>query len=215
MEAFESHETPQWLADKLTELGGKNPHGQPNFRVMWGSSRLAWQGGVFHERDAEGNLLRVQVTHKLTPKYPDALNRWICEMWVPPEVFGTPESWEQETVEWREGQRIETLGPFPRQGEYEIVFVLQTPMTGRCARRKFCECGKCLAYVPLTEAAAVSVLQMVTMSRLASPALRLGARHAWEELQKSRREEEQRLRLDECERSKLFRGPAIVVPENI
>ena len=215
MEAFESHETPQWLADKLAELGGKNPLGQPNFRVIWGGNRLAWHGGLFHERDDHGNLLRVQVTHKLTPKYPEAVNRWICEMWMPPEVFGTPESWELETVEWKEGQRIETLGPFPRQGDYELVFVLQTPLTGRCARKKFCECGQCLAYVPLTETAAVSVLQMVNLSRLASPALRIAARHAEEERKQLARKDEQRLRLDECERSKLFRAPAIIVPENI
>lgn len=212
---MESHETPQWLADKLTELGGKNPHGQPNFRVIWSGNRLAWHGGVFHERDDSGNVLRVQARHALMPKYPDVVNRWICEMWVAPEVFGTPETWEQETVEWREGLRIETLGPFPRHGEYELVFVLQSPLTGRCARKKFCECGKCMAYVPLTEAAAVSVLQMVNMSRMASPALRIAARHAEEERRANARKEEQRLQLDELERSQLFRGPAIVVPENI
>lgn len=202
-------ETPKWLQEKLTEIGGKNPHGEPNFRVIWGRSRLAWHGGEMTERDASGNVIRKTVTCRLEPAYPEFLDRWLFECWLPPEAFGTEEDWEQNTVVWLEGQRVETLGPFPRRGDYDLCMVLQTPLKGKCAKQGGCSCGDCLSFIPLTETAAMGILKAAMATRDIPLQLRQIARR--EDEQKKSQAEEARV-FDELEEKRpAFSGPHVTV----
>lgn len=105
--------------------GGSNRFGEPNFRVVWGGSRLAWIGGRWADRDAHGNLASERIELRRVPKYyPE--NRWHIERWMPPESYGSPESWFAQTIETENGIRIPALGPYPSRGDYEHCFTLQT-----------------------------------------------------------------------------------------
>lgn len=120
----ETHETPWEVQHRVALAGGFNRLGEPNFRVVWGGTRLTLIGGRWTDRDAQGNMIRERVELREVPKYLP-LNRWHVERWVPPEVYGSPENWYRRTVEVEDGVRIPALGPYPSRGEYEHCFTLQ------------------------------------------------------------------------------------------
>ncbi len=125
----EAKRAPREIAERLARVGGLNRYGRPNFRVVWGWSRLTWIGGKWTDRDASGNVLREVVELRRVPKYLP-LDRWHLERWLPPELYGPPKRWYAQTVERQEGvaaSSIPALGPFPREGEYEHCFTLEGP----------------------------------------------------------------------------------------
>lgn len=203
-------EPPEYVVRKVREIGGINPFGEPNFRVIWGYKRLAWQGGKFAKRDGSGNLTGWEVGERLTPKYIPA-NRWYFEAWIP--NVGTREQWEELTVEWIDGVRVNTCGPYPERGEYEAVQVLQTPLRGGCATKGECYCGGCLQYVPLTPTVCEALVNAVKASRALPMQLKREARRIEEERRKNAVEQSV---LDAAnERRPVFDGPHVTVPNII
>lgn len=91
-------EVPKDFAARVTRAGGTNRFGGPNYRVVWGWSRMGWIG-----TDAD-HVWR-------EPKYLDG-DKWILEKWMPPEHYGRPQDWTRT---------FGALGPFPAYGEYEMV----------------------------------------------------------------------------------------------
>jgi hypothetical protein len=85
----ETREAPADVARELALAGGFNPYGEPNYRAVWGWSRLDWIGGKWEDRDAAGNLLREVVELRREPKYVPH-DRWHIERWVPAESYGSP-----------------------------------------------------------------------------------------------------------------------------
>lgn len=122
----ETHDAPEFVAERLARTGGWNRFGEANYRVVWGWNRLSWIGGKFEDRDEHGALVRERVELRREPKYP-AVNRWHVERWLPAEAYGSPDSWYRQTVELANGQSVPALGPYPSRGEYEHCFTLQTP----------------------------------------------------------------------------------------
>jgi hypothetical protein len=122
----ETHETPTDAARELALAGGCNCFGEPNYRAVWGWSRLDWIGGKWEDRDAGGKLMREVVELRREPKYVPH-DRWHIERWLPPESYGSPEQWRAETMEIQNGQSIPALGPYPSRGEYEHCFTLEGP----------------------------------------------------------------------------------------
>jgi hypothetical protein len=120
----ETHEAPESVQERVTRAGGMNRNGEPNFRVVWGGSRLAWIGGRWTDRDAHGNKTREAIELRRVPKYLP-FNRWHIERWMPPESYGSPEEWRARTIEVEDGMRIPALGPYPSRGEYEHCFTLE------------------------------------------------------------------------------------------
>ena len=108
----ETHDTPAEVARELTLAGGCNRFGEPNYRAVWGWSRLDWIGGKWEDRDSTGALLREVVELRREPKYTPH-NRWHIERWLPPESYGSPEQWHAETIEIENGRSIPALGPYP------------------------------------------------------------------------------------------------------
>ena len=121
----ETHETPAAIRERITRAGGTNRHGEPNFRVVWGGSRLTWIGGRWTDRDAHGNPIREIIELRRVPKY-FPHDRWHIERWMPPELYGSPESWYAQTTETEDGIRVPALGPYPARGEYEHAFTLES-----------------------------------------------------------------------------------------
>jgi hypothetical protein len=120
----ETHEAPASLRERIARAGGTNRYGEPNFRVVWGGSRLTWIGGRWTDRDASDNIIREAIELRQVPKY-FPHDRWHLERWTPPEFYGSPEIWYVQTVEVENGIRIPALGPYPARGEYEHCFTLE------------------------------------------------------------------------------------------
>jgi hypothetical protein len=120
----ETHEAPAHVCERLARAGGTNRFGEPNFRVVWGGSRLGWIGGRWTDRDEHGNVIRETVELRQEPKYLP-VDCWHIERWMPPEAYGSPEEWFARTIEIEDGIRVPALGPYPSRGEYEHCFTLQ------------------------------------------------------------------------------------------
>lgn len=109
-----SRHPPSWAAEALRRFG-TNPYEEPIFRVVFWTSRCYLVGGYF---EADGSY-----GYRRIPKYGTLERKWIMEKWVPPSVYGTPTSWEKQTL-GHEGYL--GLGPFPAHGEYECVVLFST-----------------------------------------------------------------------------------------
>src|SRR5207253_2202246 len=121
---FVKRDTPEWARRALLVAGGTNRFGDPNFRVVWGDSLFDWIGGNWEDRDESGNLIREVKQLRWAVKYPWLAHRWIVERWLPPEKFGTPETWARQTREWGQEGNIPQLGPYPSRGRYVFCSVL-------------------------------------------------------------------------------------------
>jgi len=136
----EIHLPPPSLCKRIASAGGWNRFGEPNFRVVWGWSRLGWIGGRWSDRDSSGNIVRETIELRMVPKYLPH-NRWHIERWIPPEIYGTPESWRELTLEREDGILVPALGPYPARGEYEHCFTLAGP-SGEFVPLDPAACGK-------------------------------------------------------------------------
>ena len=123
----EQHEAPESVANRLALAGGYNRFGEPNYRAVWGWSRLAWVGGKWEDRNAAGELVRECVELRHVPKYAPH-DRWHIERWLPPEAYGSPRAWYAQTLERGDAlaaASIPALGPYPERGEYEHCVTLE------------------------------------------------------------------------------------------
>jgi hypothetical protein len=145
----ETHETPASVQERATRAGGVNRYGEPNFRVVWGGSRLAWIGGRWTDRDAHGNATREAIEMRRVPKYLP-VDRWHIERWMSAESYGSPEQWFAQTTEMEDGIRIAALGPYPSRGDYEHCFTLESAS------------GE---YIPLSPAACDWIVRAIDWSR--------------------------------------------------
>lgn len=70
---------------------------------------------------------------------------------MPPEFFGSPESWYESTLEVIDGRNFYELGPYPARGEYEHCWTLQEANTGN--------------FIPLDGGAVDKIVQAIVRSR--------------------------------------------------
>jgi hypothetical protein len=151
----ETHEAAPAVRERITRAGGTNRFGEPNFRVVWGGSRLSWIGGRWVDRDVHGNVIRESIQLRREPKYLP-VNRWHIERWIAPEAYGSPEEWFAKTVEIEDGIRIPALGPYPSRGEYEHCLTLA---------------GANGEFVALSPAACDWIVRALTWARQQPPAI--------------------------------------------
>src|SRR6185437_2678577 len=88
--------TPQFVEHMLS-MFGHNPHGKPNYRLIWSERKMIWFAGG------------------MSPEYAYLEPQgWVLETWTPPEKdAGLPEDWMRTTRG--------ILGPYPREGTYNFV----------------------------------------------------------------------------------------------
>ncbi|HVB35363.1 MAG TPA: hypothetical protein VNJ52_13465 [Patescibacteria group bacterium] len=122
----ETKQTPPEIERRVTLAGGRNRFGQPNFRVVWGWSRLGWIGGKWEDHDSEGRLIREAFELREEPKY-FPHERWHVERWLAPESYGSPQQWYRHTMETAGGEQVPALGPYPSLGDWEHCFTIQSP----------------------------------------------------------------------------------------
>ena len=105
-------------ARRLRLAGGRNRFGEPNYRAVWGWSRLELDGREVG-RPRRGRRLCCANSWSLrrVPKYTPH-DRWHIERWLPPEAYGSPQDWYAQTVERENGgvaQRCRRWGRIPRK----------------------------------------------------------------------------------------------------
>jgi hypothetical protein len=147
--------TPGEIIQRVTDVGGLTRFNDPQYRVVWGWSRLTLVGGKWEDRDENESVTRVRVEVRTIPKYVPT-DRWHIERWLPPETYGSKDEWYHDTAELCGLRIIASLGPYPRRGEWEHCMTLATPG------------GQ---YVPLTPTVCEYVIQAVEWARRKSAAV--------------------------------------------
>ena len=151
---------PESFVKALTAIGGLNPHGEPNLRVVWGQreTKFAWgrwrikYPAVFvNTQDTLGyDVLKSDGTSEFFARQEDipaeyeknivlprmkirreeiGLPRFIIESWTSPDALGGEEEWNRNRWSFDEETRelVDSLGEFPRNGQYRHFFTVQTP----------------------------------------------------------------------------------------
>lgn len=139
-----NHIVPRSVQQFLTSFGGRNPFGQPHWRLLVGADRLVKEAGVYRDW-AEGlstaekggmrfegcpdqpgvnfgryenKPIRVVTEMREIRKYPHA-EGWILEKWFPASAYGTQEDWySYKAVDGFTSM----LGPYPERGDYEMIY---------------------------------------------------------------------------------------------
>jgi hypothetical protein len=141
----EHHQCPENVVKELQLAGGDNPYGEPLFRVVWGWDRIVPMHGEWQEWGTYAAILtdkftgyketrkftkldRSVIETRFVPKYLPG-NCWHLEMWRPPEEYGSPEEWKKLGEEVIGGLTINTSGPYPHRGEYELCYCLTSDGT--------------------------------------------------------------------------------------
>lgn len=144
-ETIEHHKCPPHVERELRLAGGENPFSDPMFRVVWGYDRVVpitgeWQDwepmratlldkktGVIGTRDFV-RLKQSVIETRQVPKYLPG-NCWHLEMWRPAEEYGSPDDWRKQGEEVVDGLTLDTSGPYPERGEYELCYPLTSDAT--------------------------------------------------------------------------------------
>jgi|SRR5208282_2167740 len=120
---IEHHDCPKEIQDRLTLAGGLNRFNEPMFVVTWGWNRLVKIHGKWGDGGSYESVKTIE-----EPKYLPA-DRWHLELWRPPEEYGTPETWGKLGEEIVGMMTVDTAGPFPSRGEYELCYTLSSNLT--------------------------------------------------------------------------------------
>ena len=140
---------PEEVKLRLLLAGGVNRFGQPNFRIVWGAQRIIkmhgeWQEvepakptGVYNDKGymvmTAPRVKSSVIETREVPKYLP-VECFFLEKWCPPEMYGTPETWHKAGVEVVGASTVDTAGPFPSMGEYELVMPITIDGTPRGQR---------------------------------------------------------------------------------
>lgn len=169
LERIEHHTPSPEIAAELTLAGGLNRFGEPLYRVVWGYNRIVPMHGEWQEFEQYAatltdrytghsetrkftKLVRSVVETRMVPKYLPG-NCWHLEMWRPPEEYGDPAEWTRLGQEVIGGLTVDTAGPFPHRGEYELCYPLTHDGTSRGTP------------IPLVASVVVELVQMIRHGR--------------------------------------------------
>lgn len=136
-----TYTVPKETLDYLKKLAGTNPYGEPILRLCVAEDRYMKAGGTFTDWDKGSSLqdrggydhpehigggvveltrsrlqpLRTVTEVREVKKYP-GVEGWILERWYPASMYGDEEAWMAHKV-----NGVPALGPYPAQGDYEMI----------------------------------------------------------------------------------------------
>ena len=118
---------PDSLQEACKRFGGRNFHGDANFRLALVSSRYRIAGGYdFIFRDTHGNHQKTCPAEMFIPRYPSARGEWglyVLERWHPPMWYYDNGFGQQRDVEWSpQGKAIRCMEPVWPRGGYEACW---------------------------------------------------------------------------------------------
>jgi hypothetical protein len=88
---------------------GKNPYGEPLYRIVSADSRRRLVGGFWQETG--------EVGYHWTRKY-KRIEGWILERWQMPTL--SKKQWDRDMIDPLSGWLL--FGPYPERGEYEMAY---------------------------------------------------------------------------------------------
>ena len=114
---------PPGVQEYLTEYGGRNLFGEPNFRVVWSNGRIVKRTRRFIDVDNHGNVIRQAVATRWIRRYnyPSTRDRFVIERWRGPEFYGDPDNWQRKNTKLIDGHMVQPIGDYPSRGEYEHI----------------------------------------------------------------------------------------------
>lgn len=101
---------PSWFQERLARTGGRNPHGDPKFRLLWAESETMRDGGYFQRDGYEG--------YRDVPSI-GGESCWALVMWEPAVTHGSPYRWYKDHTDENTG--LVTLGQYPHHGRYRVI----------------------------------------------------------------------------------------------
>ena len=193
-ERIEHHDCPESLKVRLILVGGNNPFGEPNFRLVWGYNRIVKIHGQWEEWEparptgfygTDGRPIVVPphckgsvIETREVPKYLPG-NCWHLEHWQAPETYGSPETWGKLGQEVIGCMTVDTAGPYPSRGDWELVF----PMTHDGSPQG--------TPIPLEASCVESIIEMIVRSKDFTMAMRIAAIR--QRMEREEREKDNRL----------------------
>lgn len=177
---------------------------------MRGCDRFTFIGGAWKKYDTNGNYIGEWIGTQRVLKYPEAEQRYIFELWCPPENYGTEEQWNQNFRECIDGQFVDTLGPYPGNGEYELLShlgilerVYKDEKTGKVLRKEF---------VPLTEVLCDAIVLTAKMNKELPARIKMEAARDRREKEEREKENRQIDMIEDMSRPDWAKAPHIIVP---
>lgn len=176
---------------------------------MRGCDRFTWVGGKWSKFDEHDNKIGEVIETRLVLKHPEAEERYIFEILCPPENYGTADEWEQQTHRWIEGRKVETLGPYPGEGEYELVKVIEKEYVnkkGVCWKKE---------YVPLTP----TIVDVLLATAIANRDLPADIRQEYRRRQREKEEGDRKQKIEnkflelETNHPAWAKHPNVIVPD--
>jgi hypothetical protein len=128
-----TNDAPKSLQAAIARIGGKNPYGEPMWRVVLAQHCIVKRGGILRNMgDGEQSIVTIGTGGKVfestvhssvtsgileVPRY-NCADGWILEKWFPASTWGTREQWASEKSE--NGSRL-LCEPYPERGRYFLM----------------------------------------------------------------------------------------------
>lgn len=113
---YERNYPPEEFNDALRALGGIHRYDENNFRIAWAQTETYIAGGVWSVDECYLRGYRHLLAGSGEPC-------WTLFDWHAPEEYGTPEAYYVQNYD--EASGLQTLGPYPYSGRYEVLFNLR------------------------------------------------------------------------------------------
>jgi hypothetical protein len=108
----------------LLKIGGKNPFGEPNWRLTLASGTL-WLRPSGNPPTEMGWFRRYPKQRFKGDR--EGIEGWILQEWNPAYIYGSQDEWYKQHVPGRKD--LPLAGPYPVEGDYELRFPFGYPET--------------------------------------------------------------------------------------
>jgi hypothetical protein len=124
-------ECPEWFQRELARIGGRNPYGDPIFKLVWSPTERRTVGGRFHDGYVGYREMRG------VPGAPC----WCLMVWEPREVQGSYERWLYDYRDPETG--LLDCGRYPIHGRYRALqrFIHNEIVHGQMTTFRMEPCG--------------------------------------------------------------------------
>jgi len=110
----ETRPCPKEFQDRVTRMFGTNLFGEPNFKIVWGSSEFHKMGSNWTDRFGND-----RTGYRMKYFCPGGIACWNILRWKPAQAYGSPDLWYMKT--WEPSSQMYILGEYPWKGRYEIL----------------------------------------------------------------------------------------------
>jgi hypothetical protein len=115
---YQLYRCPEWIEEKLREVGGVNRFGEDNFIIRWaqgGQPECCFRAGGHWQHDGFVGYRDLLVGGG-TPS-------WMLMVWEAPELYGTPEMYYMQNYD--DETDLQDLGEYPYRGRYKLLYNLK------------------------------------------------------------------------------------------